>query len=47
MRLRHRRAHRRIWLGLALVLPLLFLAALLFRPSFPRGEAPVRLSAPP
>ncbi|MCC6716493.1 MAG: hypothetical protein IT555_01285 [Acetobacteraceae bacterium] len=46
MRMRHRRAHRRIWAVLALVLPALFLAALMLRPGLPREEAPVRIAPP-
>lgn len=46
MRMRHRRAHRRIWTAIAVLLPLLFAGALLLRPGGRLGEAPVRLSAP-
>lgn len=43
-----RRWHRRIWLALALLLPLLYLAALLARPERPRMDAlPPALAAPP
>jgi hypothetical protein len=44
---RHRRAHRRIWTVLALLLPLLLLGALALRQGDPREAAPVRLAAPP
>jgi hypothetical protein len=46
MRVRHRRAHRRIWGVLAVLLPLLFLGALMLRPGGPLEEPAQRLSAP-
>lgn len=46
MRMAHRRAHRRIWVVLAVALPILFLTALALRGDGPLEEAPVRLVAP-
>lgn len=46
MRMRHRRAHRRIWIAIALLLPGLFLGALMLRPGGPWEQAP-QLIAPP
>ena len=46
MRMRHRRAHRRIWSAIALLLPGLFLAALMLRPGGPAEQTPQRLTAP-
>ncbi|HZH47538.1 MAG TPA: hypothetical protein VEY31_12970 [Roseococcus sp.] len=45
MQRRHRTAHLRIWLVLAVVLPALLFAGWLLRPSVPL-DAPVRLEAP-
>ena len=42
----HRRAHRRIWAVLAVLLPLLLLGALMLRPGGPLEEAPRRVSPP-
>jgi hypothetical protein len=43
-----RRRHRRVWLALALLLPLLYAAALLVRPDRPvMQELPPALAAPP
>jgi hypothetical protein len=47
MQRRHRRAHRRVWIVLALLLPLLLLGALALRQGDPREAAPVRLAEPP
>lgn len=44
MRRTHRAAHLRIWIGLAVVLPLILLAALSLRQNGPTEAAPVRLS---
>jgi hypothetical protein len=44
MQRRHRSAHRRIWIVLAVLLPLLLLGALALRHSGPREAAPIRLS---
>ncbi|WP_211875003.1 hypothetical protein [Plastoroseomonas arctica] len=41
---RHRAAHRWAWIGLAVLLPALFLTALSLRT--PVGDAPVRIAAP-
>lgn len=41
-----RRAHRRIWLLLAVALPAIVVAALSLRQNGPREAPPVRLSAP-
>ncbi len=46
MRRCHRAAHRRIWLVLAAVLPLLVLGALALRQNGPTEAAPVRLAPP-
>ena len=46
MRRAHRRAHRRIWLGLAVLLPLLLLGAMALRQNGPTEAAPVRLAPP-
>lgn len=46
MRMRHRRAHRRIWTAIALLLPGLFLAALMLRPGGPAEQLPQRIAAP-
>ena len=45
MQRRHRTAHLRIWLVLAVVLPALLFAGWLLRPSV-QPDAPVRLEAP-
>jgi hypothetical protein len=45
MQRRHRTAHLRIWLGLAVVLPALLVGGWLLRPSVP-PDAPVRLESP-
>lgn len=43
-----RRRHRRFWVALALLLPALYLAALLVRPAPPRMDAlPPALTATP
>jgi hypothetical protein len=43
-----RRRHRSLWLALALLLPSLYVAALLARPERPRMETlPPALAAPP
>jgi hypothetical protein len=44
MRRRHRANHLRIWAGLAIVLPLILLAALSLRQNGPVDMPPVRLS---
>ena len=41
-----RTAHRRIWLGLAVLLPLLLLGALSLRQNGPTEAPPVRLAPP-
>lgn len=46
MRMRHRRAHRRIWTALAVLLPLLLLGVLMLRPGGMLEEAPQRLDPP-
>jgi len=46
MQRRLRRAHRRIWIVLALLLPLLLLGALALRQGDPREAAPIRLTEP-
>ncbi|MDR3471172.1 MAG: hypothetical protein P4M09_05735 [Devosia sp.] len=43
MRRHLRRAHRRIWIVLAVLLPLLLLGALALRQGDPREAAPIRL----
>ncbi len=43
MQRRHRTAHRRIWIVLAALLPLLLLGALALRQGDPREAAPIRL----
>jgi hypothetical protein len=43
MQRRHRAAHRRIWIVLAALLPLLLLGALALRQGDPREAAPIRL----
>ena len=45
MQRRHRTAHLRIWLVLAVVLPALLFAGWLLRPSVP-PDTPVRLESP-
>jgi hypothetical protein len=45
MQTRHRRAHLRIWIGLALLLPALLLGGLALRQSGP-ADAPVRIAPP-
>ena len=51
MRMAHRRAHRRIWTLLALLLPVLFAGALMLRQGGPLEEAPRQIApaghAPP
>ena len=44
MRLRHQRAHRVIWLLLAVLLPAVLASAAVVRFSVPQDEAPRRLS---
>jgi hypothetical protein len=46
VRRRHRRAHRRIWIGLAVLLPLLLLGAMALRQNGPDETPPVRLAPP-
>ncbi|WP_439596297.1 hypothetical protein [Falsiroseomonas sp.] len=46
MRLRHRRAHLAAWILLALLLPLLLLAAAFALRNGPGVEAPTRLVPP-
>jgi hypothetical protein len=46
MRRRQRAAHRFIWSVLAVLLPLLFLGALMLRPGGPLEETPRRVSPP-
>jgi hypothetical protein len=46
MRRAHRRAHGRIWLALAILLPLLLLAAAALRQAGPTEAAAVRLAPP-
>ncbi len=46
MRMGHRTAHRRIWNVLAVLLPLMFLGALMLRPGGPLEEASQRLDGP-
>lgn len=46
MRRAHRTAHRRIWIALAVILPLLVLAAMALRGSVPSELAPVRIAPP-
>ena len=43
---RHRRAHRWIWLFLAIALPAIVLLALFVRPHDAAGFKPERISAP-
>jgi len=45
MRLAHRRAHRRIWVGLSLLLPAILLLSLALRQGGP-DPAPQRLAPP-
>jgi hypothetical protein len=47
MRRRHRAAHARIWLVLAVLLPTALIAALALRQSGPGERPAVRLEAPP
>jgi len=44
MRRRHRSAHLRIWIALAVVLPAILLAAMSLRQNGPTEAAPIRLS---
>jgi hypothetical protein len=46
MQRRHRSAHRRVWVLLSVLLPVLLLAALAFRQNGPAESAPIRLSEP-
>lgn len=46
MRRRHRRVHLRIWITLAVLPPLLLLAALASRQNGTLESAPIRLSEP-
>ncbi|HEX3350283.1 MAG TPA: hypothetical protein VHS58_19510 [Acetobacteraceae bacterium] len=46
MRRRHRAVHRRVWPVLAVILPLLVIAAVVFRPAGPTQAPAVRLSPP-
>ena len=46
MRRRHRAVHRRVWQVLAVLLPLLVLAAVAWRPTGPTQAPPVRLAPP-
>lgn len=46
MQRRHRRLHLRIWLGLAVLLPMILLGALALRPAPEAGGPPVRLAPP-
>ncbi|MBX2853870.1 MAG: hypothetical protein KTR21_02720 [Rhodobacteraceae bacterium] len=43
MRARHRRAHRTLWMLLAVLLPAILIAALALRQDFTREIAPERL----
>lgn len=45
MQLAHRRAHRRIWIGLSLLLPAILVLSLVLRQSGP-DPAPLRLAPP-
>lgn len=45
MQLAHRRAHRRIWLGLSLLLPAILVLSLALRQPGP-DPAPLRLAPP-
>ncbi|NKC31450.1 hypothetical protein [Falsiroseomonas selenitidurans] len=46
MRLAHQQAHRRIWIAMALLLPLILGGALTLRLAAPPEEAPRRLAPP-
>jgi hypothetical protein len=46
MQRRQIRAHRRIWMVLAVLLPVALLAAMALRQNGPREAPPVRLEAP-
>jgi hypothetical protein len=46
MRRAHRRAHRRIWFLLAVLLPAALILALATRQNGPRDAPPVRLAPP-
>lgn len=46
MQRRHRLAHRRIWMVLAVLLPALLLGAMALRQSGPTEAAAVRLAPP-
>ena len=47
MRTGHRRAHRLIWLMLAIALPVAVLLPLALRPSGPMEAPAIRLAPPP